>query len=112
MKQLRNYVVWYPQTNRIKVGVTSNFKERLKYYRQESARHDLGYVGGESLAPLHAGLARCIEADICRALKSCAIPGHREWFLGDGNTYIAFVEMTKRMHAELTAVMNGDVEHA
>ncbi len=112
MKQLRNYVVWYPRTNRIKVGVTSNFKDRLQYYRQESARHDLGYVTGRALDPLPAGLARGIENDICRALKSCVIPGHREWFLGNQETYDAFVEMTKRMHAELTAVMNGDVEHA
>ena len=112
MKTLRNYVVWYPRTKRIKVGVTSNFAERLKYYRQESARHDLGYVNGEAFLPLPAVLARGIEADICRALKPGVIPGHREWFLGDGDTYIAFVEMTRRMHAQITAAMNGCVEHA
>lgn len=112
MKQLRNYVVWYPQTNRIKVGVTSNFAERIKYYRQESARHDLGFVAGEALLPLPAGLARCIESDICRALKPNVIAGHREWFLGDGKTYDAFLEMTRRMHAEVTAVLHGEEEHA
>lgn len=107
MKQLSNYVVWFVGDQRLKVGVTSNFGKRMQYYRQEAQRHGLGHVDGIHCPALPAAVARGIEADICRALKPAAIPGHREWFTGDASTYDAFIAMTRRMHAQVTEVMQG-----
>ena len=112
MKQLNNYVVWFVEAKRLKIGVTSDFKKRIQYYRQEARRHGLGYVDGVYCESLPAPVARSIEADICRALKPGALPGHREWFSGDAETYDAFIAMTRRMHGQIVAVLNEGHAHA
>lgn len=107
-----NYVAYFPQTWRIKIGITGNIRKRISYYRQEARRHDLGTVTVTCGRKHYKGLARIVETELCRALKPWAVPRHREWFVGDYDTFQAIDALTKRMQAEMREAFGAESANA
>lgn len=107
-----NYVAYFPQTGRIKVGITSNLQKRISYYRQEARRHDLGNVTFTCGRKQYKGLARTVETELCRALKPWSVPRHREWFVGDYEAFEKVTALTRRMQAEMRDAFGLEVANA
>jgi hypothetical protein len=107
-----NYVAFFSQTGRIKVGITGDIQKRMGYYRQEARRHDLGHVTFACGQKNYKGLARTVETELCRALKQCAVPQHREWFAGDYEAFQAVVALTRRMQAEMREAFGVESSNA
>ncbi|MGJ7497489.1 GIY-YIG nuclease family protein [Variovorax sp. RT4R15] len=107
-----NYVVFFPQTNRVKVGVTGNPRKRVGYYKQEATRHALGYVTMSVGRAQPKHFARIVETEICRYLKPYAIPKHREWFEMDAEGFEDMKAMTKRFQDGVRAAFATRAAHA
>ena len=107
-----NYVAFFPETGRIKVGITTDIRKRMSYYKQEARRHDLGNVTFTCGRRNCKGVARMVETELCRALKPWAVPRHREWFVGDYEAFTAVDALTKRMQKQLREAFGMEVANA
>lgn len=110
VKTYSNYVIYFPSTQRLKIGVTGNFKSRVKFYRQEAARHGLGYVACSRGELQYKTVARLVEQSICDAMKPAAMPKTREWFEGDEALFEAFKVMTRRIQDEVKNLFQMGIE--
>lgn len=76
--------------DRIKVGVTSNTRQRMRYFAQETRRNRGAGFTWFSAGGFDKSGALLAERILCRALADDAMPGHREWSEGTADRY-AFV---------------------
>lgn len=103
-KEYYVYLVLF-STNRIKVGVTGNINKRIKYYKQEAARHGMRIERTEHyliMGDKEAALA--LEKRICKEYRRAAVRNHREWFRGD--VYLYFY-ISGRAH-QLTVIEKNE----
>lgn len=96
-KLYRPYLISF-STGRIKVGITSDWRERSKYYRQEARRHGFGIVAYRpSSWFVSKKEALRIERNFCKLYKDICINNHREWFYGDYEKMERMVRMLDRL---------------
>lgn len=89
-QQEKDYYIYLVKfsTDRIKVGITSSINKRLKYYKQEAARHGMSIDCIEYhliMGDKEAALA--LEKQICKDYRRASVKNHREWFKGDSSLY-------------------------
>lgn len=97
---LCNYVVFFPDSGRVKFGITSDLKKRVHQYKQEALRHGLGHVTFTRIPAICNGLAKAVETELRRGLKDAVAKGHHEWMPGDYEVYQAVIDATRRIHAQ------------
>ncbi len=93
------YAVFFSD-GRIKVGLTANTQKRMRYYAQEARRNRVEYLTWWASAPTYERFARCIEKHFCREMRPCAIPGHREWFIGDTAAFQSVMGALERLREQ------------
>lgn len=103
-----NYVAYFNGNGRCKVGITGNFQKRKRYYIQEATRHGIGPVSFRVVRTEHLGIARMVENDLCQSLRSHAIPGHREWFVADYETFLELESATRRIHKSFVDIFSSN----
>ena len=93
------YAVFFSD-GRIKVGLTANTMKRMQYYAQEARRNRVQSLTWWASSPTHERFARCIERHFCREMRPCAIPGHREWFVGDAPAFQSVISALERLREQ------------
>lgn len=81
------YVIFF-SNNRIKVGITKNFKKRMSAYSQEVKRNGIEFASSFGCIPFinHQHALR-LERHICSELSASRINKQREWFSGDAGMF-------------------------
>ncbi|MDQ6960708.1 MAG: GIY-YIG nuclease family protein [Mariprofundaceae bacterium] len=92
------YVIEFSD-DRIKIGITKDARERVRYYEQEATRNYVQYFTWWACKPFKCkSLALYVEREICRQLSGFSIPRHREWFRsvqGDFEAIVNAVDMSR-----------------
>jgi predicted GIY-YIG superfamily endonuclease len=94
-KEYRNYVVCFSD-GRIKIGMTSNLKRRMRHYVGEAKRSGAQQVtwwASTSFAEKHSALL--MERLMCNSYKHMAIYGFREWIEGDSKIYAGIIKQAE-----------------
>lgn len=81
------YAIFF-SNNRIKVGITKNFKKRMSAYSQEVKRNGIEFASAFGCVPFvnHQHALR-LERHICSELSVSRINKQREWFSGDSGMF-------------------------
>ena len=96
----RIYAVYFSD-NRVKIGITSDADQRMRYYSQECRRNRVSWFGWWASAEFSKQSALLAERTICRAYSDLAMLGHREWFDGDSNLYTSVIESAEQLRVAL-----------
>lgn len=73
-------------TGKIKIGVTGNLSQRLKYYHQEMVRHCATIETYQVLAKFDEKIsALWLERNLCKFFNKTSIT--REWFCGEESLF-------------------------
>lgn len=83
--------------DRIKVGVTSNTRQRMRYFAQETRRNRGAGFTWFSAGGFDKSGALLAERILCRALADDAMPGHREWSEGTPERYAFVLEAVNKL---------------
>ena len=95
------YVVLFSD-DRLKVGITSDLKKRMRCYRSEAQRNQINNVfwwAGAAYENKETALAA--ERLMCKTYAEFSIRGHREWFHGGSNGFTALMQTADQIRALL-----------
>lgn len=95
------YVVFFSD-ERLKVGITSDLKKRMRCYRSEAQRNKIDNVfwwAGAAYENKETALSA--ERLMCKTYSEFSIPGHREWFHGGKKGFVALMSTAEKVRALL-----------
>jgi hypothetical protein len=107
-QSFKNYVVCFSD-GRIKVGFTSNVKQRMRSYIREAKRsgaHHITWWTSTSFSNKKTALL--MERLMCNSYKHMAVPGFREWFEGDSKDFEKIIKQAEFVRDFLSA---GKIEN-
>lgn len=80
--------------DRIKVGITKNFKQRMAAYKQEVKRNGIEFATAFGCVAFkdHSDALE-LERHICKQLQGQRINGQREWFYGQKETFKQLIDV-------------------
>lgn len=107
MSDFQNYVVRFSD-GRIKIGMTSNLRKRMAYYRQEANRSGISHITWWAAAAF-AEKRACLlmERLLCNSYKHLAIKGCREWLGGDTKVFSEVIQQSEFVRRAFSATADG-----
>lgn len=97
------YVILFDD-DRIKVGTTKNFKQRMSAYRQEVKRNGIRYATAFGCVPfIDRNHALRLERHLCNELKQERINGQREWFSGSVETFKQVMDVIQQARLDFAS---------
>ena len=95
------YVVLFSD-ERLKVGISSDLKKRMKCYRSEAQRNQIDNVFWWAGAAYENKVtALMAERLMCKTYAEFAVRGHREWFHGGSDGYKTLMQTAEHIRALL-----------
>lgn len=108
-KKYAVYVVHF-SNDRIKVGISSQVHERMKYYAQEARRNGVEFVTWWSCKEFDSkSIALFTERILCNELREGAIHRHREWFYGGSKAFAAVIGAVERLRKRLGTEVGNEL---
>jgi len=104
------YVVFFSD-ERLKVGITSDLKKRMRCYRSEAQRNQIDQVfwwAGAAYENKETALAA--ERLMCKTYAEFSIRGHREWFYGSSKGFSALLDTAGQIRSLIGGESDKDKE--